>query len=212
MTNRQQVIDFLQKHSEGIDDDELAKALNLKARQQANIICRRLASEKLIERRLIRGKIHNFWTGGNYSEQKRTDTVDFSEKSKNWYWEGSVQNQVVRFLSGQNFKIISVADTASHEQGKDIVAEINGVTLWVTVKGFPTGTNKTQPSTQAGHWFKDAVFDILQYRGASKENKLGLALPDFPRYRSLAKRIAWIKPVANFVYFWVKEDGKVVVE
>jgi hypothetical protein len=212
MTNRQKAIGFLQKHSEGVDDDELDKALNFTTRQQANIICRKLASEKLIERRLVRGKIHNFWVGGNYVEQKNVTAVASSEKSENWFWEGNVQNQIVRFLSAQNFKIVSVADTASHEQGKDIVAEINGVTLWVTVKGFPTGTEKTQPSTQAGHWFKDAVFDILQYRGASKENRLGLALPDFPRYRSLAKRIAWLKPIANFVYFWVKKDGQIVVE
>lgn len=212
MKNREKVIEFLQEHLDGIDDDQLAKALNFKARQQANIICRKLEGEKLVVRRLVKGKTHNFWTGGNYTERERKPAIKKNKKMNTWYWEGNVQNQVIHFLEGQKFRIVSSADTASHEQGKDIVAEINGVTLWVTVKGFPTGTDKTKPSTQAGHWFKDAVFDILQYRGASKENKLGLALPDFPRYRSLAKRIAWLKPIADFVYFWVKEDGQVVVE
>jgi hypothetical protein len=211
MTNREKVIDYLQKHSEGVDDDELAKALDFSRRQQSNLICRRLEKEKLIARRTVRGKIHNFWVGGEYVEQIKKPEIVSGKKSENWFWEGNVQNQVIRFLSTQYFKILSSADTANHERGKDIIAEINGAILWVTVKGYPTGTDRTQPSTQAGHWFKDAVFDILRYRGESNVNKLGLALPDFPRYHSLAKKIAWIKPIANFVYFWVKEGGQVVV-
>ena len=213
MTNRQKVIDFLIRHSEGIDDDELAKALDLKARQQANMICRKLESENLVSRRSIEGKIHNFWIGGEYVEQKvPMPIVDSKDKSKNWFWEGNVQDQVVQYLIDQDYKIVSAANTASREQGKDIVAEKDETTLWITVKGFPTGTPRTQPSTQAGHWFKQAVFDILQYRGESMENELGLAIPDFPRYRSLAEKISWMKPFTNFVYYWVKENGEVTVE
>ncbi|MBA1340608.1 MAG: hypothetical protein C5S40_00520 [ANME-2 cluster archaeon] len=107
---------------------------------------------------------------------------------------------------------MSVADTASHQRGKDIEAENNGKTVWISVKGYPKGTAKTHPSTQAGHWFKQAVFDILEYRGEDSNAELGLAIPDFPRYRNLAEKISWLQPVAEFTYYWVQETGDVLVE
>lgn len=213
MANKQRIIDYLQRHPEGIDDDELAKVLNLKARQQANVICRKLVVENLIQRRLINGKIHNFWIHGEYVEPKDTLSITVPiEKTGNWFWEGNVQTLVIHYLLSENYELLFAANTASREQGKDIVAERNGKTLWVTVKGFPLGTERTKPSTQAGHWFKQAVFDILQYRGESKENELGIALPDYHRYRSLAQKVSWIKPLADFAYFWVRESGEIVVE
>jgi len=63
-----------------------------------------------------------------------------------------------------------------------------------------------------GHWFKQAVFDIIEYRGKSEIAELGMGLPDFPRYRALVQRINWFQPVAKFVYYWVQESGEVVVE
>jgi hypothetical protein len=112
----------------------------------------------------------------------------------------------------QGYHIRSVADTASHQQGIDIVAEKDGKPLWVSVKGYPQGTDKTNPSVQAGHWFKQAIFDIVEYRERDKNVSLAIALPDFPRYRSMSQKITWLKPVANFSYFWVNENGDVVVE
>jgi hypothetical protein len=155
--------------------------------------------------------------GGSFPKQEKQPSKQTVSKAgnidaENWFWEGNVQAQVVTYLASQKFKIMSVANTASREPGKDIVAERDGKELWVSVKGFPKGTARTQPSTQAGHWFKHAVFDILQYRGESKNNALGLALPDYPRYRTLSEKIAWLKPIAKFVYFWVQENGDVVVE
>jgi hypothetical protein len=107
---------------------------------------------------------------------------------------------------------MSVADTASRQKGKDIEAVKASRLLWVSVKGYPQGTEKTRPSTQAGHWFKQAVFDILEYRGEDTEAELALALPDFPRYRSLAESIDWLKPKARFTYYWVQESGEVIKE
>jgi len=123
-----------------------------------------------------------------------------------------VQARVVAHLRTEGYTILRAADTASKEQGKDIEAQGNGDTIWITVKGYPNGTPRTRPSTQAGHWFKQAVFDILAWRGESAGARLGLALPDFPRYRKLAEKVAWLKPVARFTYIWVSEDGSVKVE
>ncbi len=219
MTIKEKIAAYLQRHPEGADDDYLAKVLDLSARQQANSRCRQLESEGLVERRRVRGKIHNFWIGGKGGGVAKIGSIEKVKikkptisKKDNWFWEGNVQSQVVRFLSGQGYNIMSVADTASRQRGKDIEAEKNGKAVWVSVKGFPEGTKKTPPSTQAGHWFKQAVFDILEYRGEDPSAELGLALPDFPRYRNLEKKIRWLQPVAKFTYCWVQETGNILIE
>ncbi|MBN1366125.1 MAG: hypothetical protein JW976_15075 [Syntrophaceae bacterium] len=214
MTIKQQIIPFLQNHPEGVDDDELARVLNLSTRQQANIRCRELEKEGLVIRRQVNGKIHNFWAG-KAVQVAPTATRDIEEshsKFDNWFWEGNVQSKVVDFLVSQNYFIRSVADTASHQQGIDVIAEKDGINLWVSVKGYPKGTDKTNPSVQAAHWFKQAVFDIIEYRERDKEVLLAIALPDYPRYHNLAKKITWFQPVAKFSYFWVKENGNISVE
>jgi len=105
-----------------------------------------------------------------------------------------------------------VASTASHQTGIDIIAEKDGKKLWISVKGYPQGTERTNASTQSRHWFKQAIFDIIEYRERDKEAFLAVAFPDFPSYRNLAKKITWLKSAAKFVYIWVKEDGSLVYE
>lgn len=130
---------------------------------------------------------------------------------KPWFWEGNVQAVVVGWLKNQGCVIHSSANTATKERGKDIVGERNRLPVWLTVKGYPEGTAKTNPSVQAGHWFKQAVFDIIAYRGENQGAELGLVLPDFPPYRALAQKIGWFQPVAKFNYYWVQETGEVIV-
>ncbi|MCC6958024.1 MAG: hypothetical protein IT316_14585 [Anaerolineales bacterium] len=218
MTNRDRVIQYLKNHPEGVDDDKLAQALGFSQRQQANSLCKKLAEEGLVVRQPVAGKIHNFWAGSKITQAKQrggfetAQPLENSDSTMAWYWEGNVQAQVIRYLVSHNFKIRSAADTKSRQRGVDIVAERDENQVWISVKGYPKRTEKTQPSTQAGHWFKDVIFDMLEYRGENQSIKLGVGLPDFPRYRSLAAKIAWVKPVVDFVYFWVQESGEVTVE
>ena len=204
----------MQNHLEGVDDDELAKVLNLSARQQANIRCRELEKEGLVIRREVNGKIHNFWAGKDIQPAPPIESrfENSLPKFSYWFWEGNVQAKVVEYLGKQNYQITSQADTASHQQGIDIVAKQNGISLWVSVKGYPKGTEKTNPSVQAAHWFKQVIFDMIEYRERDKEVLLAVALPDYPRYHKLAKKITWFQPIAKFSYFWVKENGDVSVE
>lgn len=212
MTIREQIIQYLKAHPEGIDDDRLSEALGLKARQQANIRCRKLADEGLVIRRSVHGKIHNFWANVDPISIEQPSIPRTPSALSSWFWEGNVQATVVNYLVSHNYLIRSVADTASRQTGKDIIAERKGKPLWITVKGYPKGTEKTSPSTQAGHWFKQAIFDVIAYRGESASIELGVALPDYPRYRSLAAKIKWFQPVARFTYFWVQKDGFVQLE
>jgi biotin operon repressor len=153
MTIKQRIISYLQNHPEGIDDDELARALGLKARQQVNAHCRELEKEGLVIRRHVSGKFHNFWTGQSVAVASSALSIPQNSqnslpKSENWFWEGNVQSKVRQYLEARGFYICSVANTASHQQGIDIVAEKDGKLLWVSVKGYPKGTDKTNPSAR----------------------------------------------------------------
>lgn len=213
MTVRERVLAYLQEHPEGVDDDELTQALGLKHRQHANQECLRLEAQGLIERRRKHGKIHNFPKGlvENTTEPTAIHRQETTE-NKPWFWEGNVQDAVADYLKRQGYTIARLADTRSREPGKDIEAKKQDDLLWVTVKGYPEGTKKTHHSTQAGHYFKDAFFDMALWRGENEEAILAMALPDFPRYRDLAKKVKWIQSEAGFAFIWVKESGEVEVE
>jgi hypothetical protein len=58
--------------------------------------------------------------------------------------EAKVQSFVVSYLVSQGWQIQRVADTASREQGIDILAARDGRTLAVEMKGFP-GTAYADP-------------------------------------------------------------------
>jgi hypothetical protein len=212
MTIAERILEFLQERPGGVDDDEICKALGLRARQQANSRCRHLETEGFVVRRQVNGKIRNFLTGKSIPVTPPEVTEPLRDGLMHWFWEGNIQAQVVRHLVEQNYHIRSVADTATRQQGVDIVAERNGELLWVSVKGYPSGTARTNASVQAAHWFKQVIFDMLVYRGRDKIISLGVALPDYARYRSLAKKIDWFQPIADFRYFWIKENGDISVE
>lgn len=219
-TIRERILVYLQRHPEGIDDDELALALGLKRRQQANSHCRQLAAEGIVVRRTVDDKIHNFLAPCARAAQDiparalavSTPPQQDAAGDRAWYWEGHVQDRVIEHLRLSGYRIVRSADTASRETGKDIEAYSPDGPLWITVKGYPVGTPRTQPTTQASHWFKQALFDIVAWRGESANAQLALALPDFPRYRRLAEKVRWLQPVARFAYFWIDEDGTVRIE
>lgn len=234
-TIRERILAYLGEHPEGADDGELTAALNIKHRAQTNKRCRQLVKEGLLERHRMDGRLRNFFVGATARPAGRTPLWPWGDEVRNfpvrstaplpepsdpevtaaehpWFWEGNVQSAVVTYLVTQGHRIISCADTASKQQGKDIVGENDHGRLWVSVKGYPKGTARTQPSTQAGHWFKQGFFDIVAYRSEDADVQLALALPDFPRYRSLAEKVRWLMPVVPFHFLWVGEDGSVEEE
>ena len=212
MTIAQRILELLQRQPQGLDDDQIAEVLSLKVRQQANSRCRQLQKEGYVTRRPMNGKIRNFSTERPIPVTVFEANTALNQVAGLWFWEGNVQAQVVQHLTAQNYQIRSVADTARRQQGVDIIADRDGEQLWVSVKGYPVGTSRTNPSVQAGHWFKQAIFDVLDYRGQDSAVSLGVGLPDYPRYRSLARKISWFKPVGGFRYFWVEANGQVIVE
>ncbi len=127
-----------------------------------------------------------------------------------WFWEGNVQATVVDHLTCDEWCVIRQADTVSREPGKDIELEREGVRMGGTVKGFPNGTPRTPPNTQARHWFTAALFDVILWRETDAGVRIGLALPNMPTYRRQASRTTWFQRAANFTFLWVDETAVVV--
>jgi hypothetical protein len=65
----------------------------------------------------------------------------------------------------------------------------------VEVKGYPSvgyrdprrahEIKRTNPTLQAKHWYADAMLKSLRYQGKHPGVGVAIAVPDFPRYRSL---------------------------
>lgn len=209
MTIQDRILEYLRAHPEGVDDDSLAVALRLAQRQQANQRCRRLEQFGLVVRRRVDGKLHNFAC----SEPPVTLTLltpARTTESRSWFWEGKVQARVVEYLTQLGYKIAFTADTASKQRGKDIIANSpSGKTLWVSAKGYPAGTVKTSPRTQARHWFSHAVFDLVIWHSENASAELALAFPNQVTYRNLAVRVRWLLEYLAASIYWVDETGEV---
>jgi Holliday junction resolvase-like predicted endonuclease len=136
-----------------------------------------------------------------------------------WHTEALVQAAVVVALEANGWHIVSQADTATKERGIDVVASRDGQLAGIEVKGFPTRTyadprrqaetKPTQPSTQAGHWYSQAVLAAMRLRTRRPEYLSVIALPDFNRYRALFEETRSSLDAAGIHLWWVHSSGTV---
>jgi hypothetical protein len=139
-----------------------------------------------------------------------------------WSWEGNVQGVLVSWLRAQGWEIEFIADTATRQQGDDIRARRDGSVLRVEVKGWPTlgryadparanEVKRTQPSTQAAHWFGQALLHVVRDLGRHPDDPVAIGLPDQPRYRGLiADTMDPLRKLGVAVWL-VSEDGRVEI-
>lgn len=209
MTIQERILDYLAHHPEGVDDDTLTVALDLAQRQQANQRCHRLEAAGILTRRRVEGKIRNFLNSSVPLTSHPTN-ADLTINERQWFWEGHVQAAVVCRIKMLGYAIKWVAKTETRERGKDIVATgPAGRTVWISAKGYPTGTAKTSPHTQARHWFSHALFDLILWHGEDPSVELALALPDQTTYRKLAGRAHWFLAALETRIYWVHQNGEV---
>ena len=129
MTIAERIVEFLRERPEGVDDDEICEALQLRARQQVNSRCRQLETEGIIVRRRVDGKIRNFLAENSTNFTPPVVDEPNVNRFTHWFWEGNIQAQVVQHLVNNGYQIRSVADTATRQQGIDVIAERNGIQL-----------------------------------------------------------------------------------
>lgn len=234
---RDDVLRILATQPDGLTDAEVArelKRLHPKARHQtANQHCRALAAEGLIARDSMDSPIMNRLipatpppgnnpdvgtSGPRFAPTAALQTEATAARS--WPWEGAVQAAVVRWLTDQSGQVLSQADTASKQRGTDIVAEVASRKVHVEVKGWPSSTyadprraaetKRTPASVQAAQWYAGAMSTALGLRQAHPGDRVAVALPDKPRYRTLyAERAEPLQRIGIELWF-VAEDGMVV--
>jgi hypothetical protein len=230
MGNREKILAVLQQEGP-LCDGCLQQKTQIKHHAAVNQITTALAKEGLLNR--YRGlcsgdkkiKLINCFIDDSVTVPRRIDTVTVTsispitgtamqeEIKQKWYWEGNVQNKIVEFLKQHGYKILNDANTASKEPGVDIVAISPEMKrLLVSVKGFPS-EEQSNKSTQARHWFAEAIFDLVLYRQDFPEVSLAIGIPyGFPAYLNLSKKVTWFQQSLPFRYFWVTQDGNVTEE
>jgi Holliday junction resolvase-like predicted endonuclease len=152
-------------------------------------------------------------TGAKPAEPQLSTPEDQSE----WHTEAHVQSALVTALVTEGWRILSVANTATKEHGIDVVAARDGQTIGVEVKGFPsrryadparaTETKRTTPSTQAGHWYAQAVLAAMRLRSKQPTWRSVIVLPDFPRYRELHTQTEGSLAAALIEVWWIDQMG-----
>lgn len=203
------IIEYLRSHPDGASDAELRDEFE-KVHQAINQACHRLQQLGIIERvqgeRVILNRLLPDWesTLSLSISPSLAETRKAADRSEEW--EGSVQERLIDALRQFGWTITASADTALRAPGKDIEATRNSERLWVTVKGYPEDKARTNPRAQARHWFKDAIFDVVVWRGQDAEAAIAVALPNRDVYRTLAGRVAWFQKVARFSFIWVSGD------
>ncbi|OAB63278.1 hypothetical protein AY599_06645 [Leptolyngbya valderiana BDU 20041] len=218
MTHAQTIEAFLTTASGPICDDCLSAHTGITPRQTVNLNARRLERRKLAAKREAMlcayckdHKVCNRATGLTW--RPAAASAPAKPLPDYWHWEGHVQDAIVEHLRAEGYDIRSAADTASKAAGKDIIAEKDGRALWISVKGFPAGTAKTNASSQSRHWFAKAVFDLVLYKDQEGDADLALGLPGgYKTYHALADRVTWLRTNLPFSIYWVAEDGSVRVE
>ena len=216
MTIQDRIVEALRK-IDRLCDDCLSEVTEVKPRQSINLNTRAMAGRKELMRptedcsRCRRTKIVNCLVTGR---QPRSPALPPRQQAidgqRPWYWEGNVQRRIVDFLRERGYVIQSEADTASRQQGKDIVARgADGRILWVTVKGFP----EKSKNPQARHWFAGALHDLTRYRDEDESAVLAMGLPHgFTTYEALMKRHLAVRQFLAYQVYWVQQDGSVRVE
>jgi hypothetical protein len=138
---------------------------------------------------------------------------------RGWPWEGAVQSVFANLLVTHGWTISSMADTATKQAGIDMLAAHPhaGRRLGAEVKGWPSvgyadprragEIKKTQPSTQAGHWFSDALRAAMMLLDSHPGHESLMVLPDHTRYRDLAARTATGRRAANIHVVLLQADG-----
>ena len=140
----------------------------------------------------------------------RGETTQFPRE---WHTEANVQSSLVTALVNAGWRILSVANTATKEHGIDVIAARDDQTIGIEVKGFPSRNyadparagevKRTQPSTQAAHWYAQAVLAAMRLRGKEPSWRSVIVLPDFPRYRELHTQTVGSLTAAHIEVWWI---------
>ena len=153
---------------------------------------------------------------------KQTIDEDEWNKEDDWFWEGNIQLLISKYLTNTGYKEVKIVDTSSKDKGPDITAEKDGTNWVIEVKGYPSNkyvqdtdrytkgeSKKTNPSTQARHWFSEALTSILLTKSEDPAKEIGLGFPRKDVYINYLNRMSYIRGKLDIYALLVDESGKV---
>jgi hypothetical protein len=154
------------------------------------------------------------------AQRTGSGTKTASQYHEEWYWEGKVQAAMRGHLESQGWKIESEANTATKEPGDDIRATRDGQTMVVEVKGYPSDgyadpgrsgeVKPTSPTTQARHWFAQALLRSVRTVASRPDAVVAMAFPAKATYRRLLTESSSALQRLGIIVFLVDGDGSTV--
>lgn len=187
-----------------LDDDELARHLEVQPRQSINQVARRLADQGVVRRyQGPAGKIANS-LADEPKDPPPPKSIPTVAGSTEHLSEDQVKQAVAEHLRRQGFH---VDIRWGRERGIDLDARAsNGRRIVIEAKG------EVASDQQQGNYFLGALGELVQ-RMSDPKATYGLALPGNRRYRGLVDRLpalAWQR--LNLVVYLVhKQDGRPTV-
>jgi hypothetical protein len=141
-----------------------------------------------------------------------------------WFHESRIQKVLKRHLEGRGYTVEEEAN--GKQKGPDLLLKgKNGRFLHIEVKGFPSdkymyGPNlghpkKTKPSTQAGHWFSEALLCLIIAKNRHPDYAIAMALPKMPepdRYENLWREVKWVADKIGMICYWINQNNEVLKE
>jgi hypothetical protein len=152
----------------------------------------------------------------------KTSENDKWDKEKDWFWEGNIQQKISDYLILAGFTEVKTVNTALKDKGPDISGEKDGIKWVIEVKGYPSDkyvqdtdrytkgeVKRTNPPTQARHWFSEALTSILLTKSEDPTKMICLGFPQNDVYASYLNRISYIRGKLDIYVFLVDENEKV---
>lgn len=145
-------------------------------------------------------------------------SVSASADPREWPWENEVQARFASWLTENGWQVTGMADTATKARGVDLLAVRGERRIGAEVKGWPSAAyadplragevKPTAPTNQAGHWFAQALTKAVMLLDSHSDHESLVVLPDYPRYRDLARRTASGRARAEVHVVFVSESGE----
>lgn len=139
--------------------------------------------------------------------------------NSDWFWEGHVVDSLEKQFRNLGWSTVSKADTASRRSGIDLHLRKGKVDLVVEAKGYPSTTYQrgpnqgmpkpTNPSTQARHWFAQALFCSILRQRDHPTSIIAMAFPEFPVFVNLAERTNDALKKLGIRIIFLTQDGTV---
>jgi hypothetical protein len=152
----------------------------------------------------------------------RISEIDKWNKENDWFWEGNIQQKISDYLISMGYNEVKTVNTHLKDKGPDITGEKDGTKWVIEVKGYPSDkyvqdtdrytkgeSKRTNPSTQARHWFSEALTSILLTKSEDPTKMICLGFPRNGVYVSYLNRISYIRGKLDIYTFLVDENANV---